>query len=129
MNYFTYQNYDPDGAGTRPTADLGWSYAIDQTINGSISLETLRITYNFGSLPTPGTMFTFSTTPTGTAGDYHSYFYQGEDNGLALTQADQTSFTVTFTAVPEPSTWFAGIAAAGAICFAMLHCRQTASDT
>src|SRR5205807_3458463 len=95
VNYFTFENYDPDGSGNRPTDDLGWAYSSDQTITGgTIQLETLHFTFSFGSAPAPGTMWTFSTTPGTSTGSYHSYFFS--NNLTTFNATTQGTFTVTF---------------------------------
>lgn len=108
--------------------DQGWGWgAADQTIaDGSIDLVTLTFTYNFFSTPTPGTTFTFSTTPSGaTSPAYKGTYFYSNDFGDFNT-VPQDSFSVTVTAVPEPSTWFAGIAVLGVIGFTMLRRRSRA---
>jgi PEP-CTERM motif len=118
------------GATYVTTHDSGFGYTQDEPISGTVSLETLTISYSFGSTPAPGTVFTFSTTPSGTADSpayKGTFFYQGENSGFAFTPInDPATFTATFTAVPEPSTCFAGIAALGVIGYTMLRRRQIA---
>jgi hypothetical protein len=126
-NYFTFENYDPDGAGSRPTDDLGFSYSTDKTISGgTIQLETLNITYSFGSAPANGTTWTFSTTPSGSTNPapYGSYFYS--NNLQTFNSTGQGMFTVTF--VPEPATWsLLGLSGLGTIGLNVLRYRRRKS--
>ena len=120
------------GSTARNNHDQGFSYATDQTINNTFSLETLRITYNFASLPATGTTFTFATTPSNAGSDFgtnpdatpSTHFYS-DDFGSLNTIDNAPTFTVTVTAVPEPSTWLTGIGALGVIAFTTLRRRQT----
>ena len=111
---FGYANSDPNS----PT--------LDEPISGTTALETLTLSYNFASQPAPNTTFTFSTTPSGTTGPAYKGSYYYSDDLSTFNPADQANFTVTFTAVPEPSTWFAGIASLGVIGFATLRRRARA---
>ena len=124
---------DTSFPGSPPTLvndeDQGWGWgAADQTINGgSIDLVTLQFTYNFGSPPTVGDVFTFSTTPSGTGSPatYKGTYFYSNDFGT-FNAIPQDSFTVTVVPVPEPSTWLAGIAAAAVIGVTMLRRRARA---
>ena len=111
---FGYANSDPN------------SLTLDEPISETTALETLILSYNFASPPAPNTTFTFSTTPSGTTGPAYEGSYYYSDDLSTFNPADQANFTVTFTAVPEPSTWFAGIASLGVIGFAMLRRRARA---
>jgi len=111
---FGYANSDPNS----PT--------LDEPISGTTALETLTFSYNFASPPAPNTTFAFSTTPSGTTGPAYKGSYYYSDDLSTFNPADQANFTVTFTAVPEPSTWFAGIVSLGVVGFAMLRRRARA---
>ena len=107
--------------------DQGWGWgAADQTISdGSIDLVTLQFTYNFSSPPTVGDVLTFSTTPSGSGSPaYNGTYFYSNDFGT-FNAIPQDSFTVTVVAVPEPSTWLAGIVAAAVIGITMLRRRAT----
>jgi hypothetical protein len=117
--------------GSPPTLvndkDQGWGWgAADQTISdGSIDLVTLQFTYNFSSPPTVGDVLTFSTTPSGSGSPaYNGTYFYSNDFGT-FNAIPQDSFTVTVVAVPEPSTWLAGIVAAAVIGITMLRRRAT----
>jgi PEP-CTERM motif len=109
--------------------DLGFGYAnsdpnsptLDESISGTTALETLTVSYNFASPPASDTTFTFSTTPSGTTGPAYKGSYYYSDDLSTFNAADQANFTVIFTAVPEPSTWLAGLASLGVIAFAMMR--------
>ncbi len=129
QNYgFAYTQYDPDDPdpndanGDRSLNDLGLVYTSDKAVSGgAINLETITFSYNFASLA-PGTSFTFMTTDgTTTSPGFNSTPYS--DGGDTLIPTIQGSFTVT--EVPEPSTWLAGIGAAGVIAFTILRRRAT----
>src|SRR5207248_560217 len=111
---FGYSNSDPNS----PT--------LDEPISGTTALETLTFSYNFASPPAPNTTFAFSTTLSGTSGPAYKGSYYYSDDASTFNPADQANFTVTFTAVPEPSTWLAAIASLGVIGFAMLRRRAGA---
>ena len=86
------------------THDQGFSYEADQALSGSTTLETLQITYNFGSAPAPGTSFTFGTSASGanSPNTKGTYFYS--DNFATYNQVT-TPGSFTVTVVPEPATW------------------------
>jgi hypothetical protein len=117
--------------GSPPTLvndqDQGWGWgAADQTISGgSIDLVTLQFTYNFSSPPAVGDVFTFSETPSGSGSPaYKGTYFYSNDFGT-FNAIPQDSFTVTVVAVPEPSTWLAGITAAAVVGVTVLRRRAT----
>jgi len=122
------------GATSVTDHDLGFGYAnsdpnspsLDEPISGTTALETLTVSYNFASPPASDTTFTFSTTPSGTTGPAYKGSYYYSNDLITFNGADQANFAVTFSAVPEPSTWLAGLASLGVIAFAMARRRARA---
>lgn len=87
------------------THDQGFAYGDgDQTLSGPTTLETLQISYNFGSAPANGTTFTFGTSASGAGGPNTkgTYFYS---DGFATYNQITTPGSFTVTVVPEPATW------------------------
>ena len=99
----TTSPYSNSGARATNGVDQGFSYSADQTITGgNFTLETLRISYSFSSLPSAGTSFTFTTTPSGLGGAPGTYFYS---NNFATFNTINTPASFTVSVVPEPSTY------------------------
>ncbi len=106
------------------THDQGFSYEADQALSGSTTLETLQISYSFGSAPAPGTTFTFGTSASGASGPNTKGTYFYSDNFGTYNQITSPG-SFTLTVVPEPATWmlmFAGFAALAA--FRLLKARR-----
>jgi len=86
------------------THDQGFSYEADQALSGSTTLETLQISYSFGSAPALGTTFTFGTSASGAGGPNTKGTYFYSDNFATYNQIT-TPGSFTLTVVPEPATW------------------------
>jgi len=106
-----------------PSLDLG------ANISGSAITNSGTLTVTFDTLR-------FTAAPNTPAGTYDFYATLGpfDPQGTAVfdsgnSEFDLTSnpvFSITITAVPEPSTWFAGLGVAGVLAFTMLRRRLTA---
>jgi hypothetical protein len=91
---------------------------------------------NPGTLTLPFDTLRFTADPSTPAGTYNFYATLGpfapqgtavfDSNGTEFDLTSNPLFTITITEVPEPSTWFAGIAALGVIGFTILRRRATA---
>jgi PEP-CTERM motif len=87
----------------------------------SFAFETVRFTAAGG---TPNGVYHFGVSLGGLAGAQGSWIDNSADATFDINSAPD--FTITVEAVPEPSTWLAGIGAAGVIGYTMLRRRQTA---
>ena len=107
-------NNDPGYAatlgGSGGSGDLGATANGGDVAAGSYHVSDLV----FSLSGAPAGTYTLQTTLNSIVSDTSF-----NDNPLA-----QTSYTITIAAVPEPSTWLAGIAALGVIGFTMLRRRR-----
>jgi hypothetical protein len=107
-------NNDPGYAatlgGSAGSGDLGATANGGDVAAGSYHVSDLVFSLNGA----PAGTYTLQTTLNSIVSDTSF-----NDNPLA-----QTSYTITIAAVPEPSTWLAGIAALGVIGFTMLRRRR-----
>ena len=106
-------NNDPGYAAT--LGGIGGSGDLGATANGGdVAAGSYHVSDLVFSLSGERGTYTLQTTPNSIVSDTSF-----SDNPLA-----QTSYTITIAAVPEPSTWLAGIAALGVIGFTMLRRRR-----
>jgi hypothetical protein len=100
-------------AGSNPVAGTGTT---------TIPFETVRFT-SLATL-TPGSVYNFSVT----AGGVDDPGFQGSwidnMNGDTFNVNGEPTFTITVAAVPEPSTWLAGIGAVGVVGCTILRRRR-----
>ena len=128
-------NSDISSGYVRNSNDLGniaTSTSNDLSSGQTAQIATIKITT--GSL-TPGQTYTFYTTtgtnsnpPTSGIATSYSHYSDSVATDSSVYTMPQASFTITAAgaAVPEPSTWFAGFAAAGVIGYSVLRRRSVA---
>jgi hypothetical protein len=120
-----------NSGSTLTNRDVGASSSTGVTVaasGGSFLVDTLRFQ---SAANTPAGTYNFYASSGGAndPGNQGSYVATIDQNGETDYDINQTPlFTITIeaTAVPEPSTWIAGFAAAGVIGYSMLRRRQTA---
>jgi len=115
---FTVSDPFTDEGSNAPAASAPTVASIGTT---NIAFENLDLISSAG---TPAGTYLFSVTLGGLADPQGSYIFNSSDQSFDINSALNFSITIEPTAVPEPSTWLAGVGALGVIGYTMLRRRR-----